>query len=210
MEHIAIVYITFTWSVYSLLLYVFSLRVGATSVYLQVMFDVQDKMALWFNGNVNDNNETLQDVFPYSSTESFAYNLVTEVSSNLLFFVSYAYYENMYDIIVPFKTPVNATYGSQIYYTTVDFAVESMLHSGTYATIFANNVNWFGLYSAAGATNVTFDEFVEQLYHEFNMEEAFYTIFRFTYEEMYTSLVEYGTNLYENTDMATLTTDYMR
>ena len=158
---------------------------------------------------VNSNNETLIDAYPDSNIHDVVFGLINDTATLMSFPIYFDTYGYMYDIVGPYPYPHNITSGSSTYNLAEENAISSLLHSGVYVNTLAKYT--FELYnSTAGVSNLTFEEFVDQLYVEFNLEELFPRIFRVMYEELYTSLTEYSKNLYEETDMTGLTLDYLR
>ncbi|XP_072045878.1 acid-sensing ion channel 4-A-like [Amphiura filiformis] len=177
----------------------------APAVYEQVFRNITERIMSWISLTTNSNNETLLDVFPF---ETILYHFGNE-ATNLIWIINPLLYEHLYDIVAPHGTHVNASYGSTIYYTYEQTAVWSLLHSGFYKNQFANTL--FELYyTSVGSTNLTFDEFVDHMYTEFHMEESFYVLMRIVYEVNYDALTETLNSFYLETDLAVLTTDYMR
>ncbi len=125
---------------------------------------------------------------------------------DMLYLINNELYEHIFDIVVPYTVHVNVTYGSPTYYAVEEAATAALLHSGIYINTLANDLHV--VYNTS--MNITFDEFVDHVYVDFNMEETFYLILRLTYEQMYATLIDYAKDFYEQTDMIKLTTDYMR
>ena len=156
---------------------------------------------------VNSNNETLLDTYPNSSLHDMVFGLTNDFfidMSSLIFGYMYGY---MYDLVGPYQIPHNITYGSPTYNSAEKRAILTFLDTNVYYNTIAEHS--VVIYDAnAGETNLT--EFVDQLYSEFNFKDLFTLMFRVMYEEVYTRAIEYGQNLYEETDLKTLTAYYLR
>ena len=102
----------------------------------------------------------------------------------------------------------NSSYGSPFHFTIQQHLANQYLHSGLYKSIFTNGL--VGDYDTLQMTSMTFQEFADQAYEDFDVETGFYELEAYLYQEWYGAVMELGHTVYTNTDLYDLTTIWMR
>ena len=178
-------------------------KFNATSVASQLYSDTQS----WFLGATNQANVTLAETFPIGvwtiTSQMFIqlFMLVNiEIFSQLLVYV--------YDEVKPSTPSYNMSYGSPFYYTIQQRLADQYLHSGQYKSIFTNGL--LNDYNYLPETNLTFEEFADQAYEDFDVEAGFYEIEALLYQNWYAAVMDLGRKLYEEEYLYDITTAWMR
>ncbi|XP_072014394.1 acid-sensing ion channel 5-like [Amphiura filiformis] len=161
----------------------------------------------WLEATTTKINVTLKETFP----DAFA-----DIHANITISFEYIFPEIallladfIYDQVSPYiLNPVNISYGSEIYLQTEQQYIATYLHSGWFKVSLANGL--VDAYNSSTSGNVSFDEYVDYVYDEFDIEAGFYEILAFSYQGVHDYLLQVATPYYAETDLLTLTTEYMR
>ena len=133
---------------------------------------------------------------------SALFRMMVELGASLI--------EYIYDDIRPGDPSYrNASIGLPDYYNMKQVKAIRFLHSGIYPSAFTDAFDAYYI-QQSDLINTTLEDFVNQVYMEFNIEAGFYDVFDFAYSTLRRDFLPVGLTFYEETDMNDLSTDYMR
>ena len=163
----------------------------------------------WLDNVTTMSGATIKDIFPTKFDELLFSIQRTYVSLylNLAYLLpEYVYWEIPgFDHVQYSK---NSSFGSELYHQIKNDFNISFVQSGVLKDFFEFHL--LNVYDPA--ENVTFDELVDTVYREFNIESemGFDTIFPLIYTKQHAMLINLALRIREETDVWSLTTTYLR
>ena len=173
------------------------------SINTQLQHQIQD----WFLGASNQANVTMAETFPIG-TWNLTSQMFHQLFTPLFLQITGSLFPYVYDEVNPSTPSYNSSYGSPFYHTIKQHLANQYLHSGFYKSIFTNGL--VDDYNSLSETNMTFEEFADQAYVDFDIEAGFYEIEIFIYQSWHTAVMDLGRSLYEHEHLYDITTMWMR
>ncbi|XP_072014236.1 acid-sensing ion channel 1A-like [Amphiura filiformis] len=163
----------------------------------------------WLTEQRNEDGLTLEEAFPdadlYTLVNGF-WGVVQPITYVLLEYCIAYVYEN---VRPEFNVkPVNASYGSPVYFMAEEQVRQSYLHSGFYKTTFATSLS--DTFQSYKPENMTLDAFGDAIYEDYKLDEGFQFILSCFYPKLYAFYMEVGQSVIQTTNMYDLTTKSMR
>ena len=116
---------------------------------------------------------------------------------------SYLTQEIFYNVWYPAES---GGYDSEYYWYLYSLYAETFLYSGKYKDSIAEALLSTGEYPA----DESFEEFVDSVYAEYNLEEVYFQLFTSSYIDIHALVLEHAQRIIATSDYNVLTTDYMR
>ncbi|XP_072014234.1 acid-sensing ion channel 1A-like [Amphiura filiformis] len=177
---------------------------------------------LWRSAPVTDEVRSQISLFLWQWLEGAKTNvtfpdIIGDIQATIIGCFIYVYTEMLYqltafsyDAVSPFVLkPVNVSYGSEIYLQIEQQYIATYLHAGLFKSVCLAS-GLVDAYNSSKSGNMSFDEYVDLVYVEFDIEAAFYELLALTYQGMHDGLLELATRFYAESDLYSLTTEYMR
>ena len=161
----------------------------------------------WFENVTNTSSATIRDAFPTKFDELL--NSIQDAFLLLFFDLGYLLPEYIYWEIPGFdhlQYHVNASFGSELYHQIKNDFNISFVQSGVLKDFLKSGL----VNGSNSAEEVTFDELVDTVYREFNIEMGFDVIFPFMYTKQHAVFINTGLRIREETDGSSLMIEYLR
>ena len=154
----------------------------------------------------NTDGTTFLELFP-NKIDVLSYILLSYLYENIQYDLFFDLADDLYYEIVIRNTSM--AFGSERYFQEFEKHTEKWLDSGVYKQIVAAAFNASDEYVKYNGSQ-TFEEFIDDVYHEFGFEKLFNDAFPIIYNLTYNTLLTQGYVTISSVDLRRMTTDYMR